>query len=98
MSNYYNTTNESGRTLKDYQNKAMSQDIRIMLFFKQNDRAQLCASQVMNMVFGDRTPITSVRRSLNTLENNGVLIKAFAQRRGPYGRSEHCYKLKKLGI
>ena len=95
MTQYYNTTNAEGRTLKDYQNATLRQDDRIYLFFKQNDNARLCPSQVMNMVFKGNTPLTSVRRSLNTLTKQGLLIKTDILRRGQYGRLVHCWKVAK---
>jgi len=87
---YYNTTNTRGNLLKDYKQKAKSQDERILEYFKPNRK--LSASLINRLM---KCPITSTRRSLNTLENKGIIVKTGFQIMGYYGRPENMYKLVK---
>lgn len=91
---YYNTTGVTGDELDDYQNRALSQDERLLAWFRANPRAKPIASELVLAVFLNRCPITSVRRSLNTLMNEGYIQKLDEQRRtGDWRRPEHCWRL-----
>ena len=84
---YYNTVRETGEVLEKYSNKAKSQDEFIMNLMK--DGAKLSASMIEPLM---DVPITSIRRSLSTLMNEGKLIKLDVTVFGKYGRREHLYK------
>lgn len=87
---YYNTTNESGATLKNNVEKAKSQEEKLLEHF-------------YNFVWGfnpsllhsafESYPITSIRRALTNLTKQGKLIKTYEKRIGMYGRSEYVWKL-----
>lgn len=86
---YFNTTNESGTTLKNNVAKAKSQEERIFKMFMDYNSfspagLQACFSSI---------PITSVRRALTNLTKQGKLIKTNEKRIGMYGRSEYVWKL-----
>jgi len=59
---YYNTTSSSGKELSENKKKAKTQDEKILEFFKVSGK--LSASLIFPLM---NCPITSIRRSLNTL-------------------------------
>jgi len=96
---YFNTTNESGTTLKNNVAKAKSQEEEILNLFifnkmhfinkiYKNYKLGLSPSQI-----GLNYPITSIRRALTNLTKQGKLIKTNEKRIGMYGRSEYVWKL-----
>lgn len=86
---YYNTTQESGKELKTYREKAKTQDQRVLQLF--NKGSKLSAS-LLHPAFN--CPITSIRRSLNTLEKEGKIEKTGIKITGSYGRKENLYRLR----
>lgn len=90
---YFNTTNESGTTLKNNVAKAKSQEEKILLFCERNKLfiKGITPSQIYGFV--DNYPITSIRRALTNLTKQGKLIKTNEKRIGMYGRSEYVWKL-----
>ncbi len=85
---YYNTVSESGQQLDLFKSKANTQDERILELFKVSGK--LSASLIFPLM---NCPITSIRRSLNTLENNMKIMKLEVKVRGMYGRLEYLYKI-----
>jgi len=85
---YFNTLGEKGEQLEMYQKKATSQDKLILHFFKQTPRINYTPSQVWRMLFKEQVPLTSVRRSISNLTNEGHLKQCEERREGVYGRSE----------
>jgi len=84
---YYNTTNESGATLRHNVNKAETQNKAITrLFFKE---PVLSPFEVYVMLNKENWPLTSIRRALNTLTKDRKLIKLPTKIIGKYGRPEH---------
>ena len=91
---YFNTTNEKGEQLKLYQEKAKSQDERILTYFKVSPKICWSPSQVWRWLFKESVPLTSVRRSITNLTSEGYLIQTEETREGIYGRKERTWKLK----
>ena len=89
---YYNTTGESGKMLEEFKAKTMNQDAHIYSIFKKDPDSMLSASIIGKHM---RCPLTSIRRSLNTLMNSGKIEKLIEKRVGAYGRPEHLYKFVK---
>ena len=94
---YHNTTQSTGAELKVYREKAKSQEDQILEFMLTN-QAQghavwLPPSKVLEFVFNNSVPITSIRRALTNLTNDGKLVKTSSQWDGPYGRPEFIWKL-----
>lgn len=90
---YYNTTQETGKELKTYQQQTRTQDqiIKGMIDklnkpFSPKDIYK--AYPIMN------TPLTSIRRTLNTLKKQGYIIETGNRVNGLFNRSE--LELKKL--
>ena len=101
--NYHNTTQEAKETLHLLTEKASKQDDIIKKFFKSNPEAEVIASEIwVNFFDVYNTPLTSVRRSLNTLKNSGVIKQVLEEDGTPkkkkcelYGRKVFIYKLAK---
>ena len=91
---YYNTTQEQGKQLKIFQSKTKSQDEKILEFFKDNPMVEFGASQVWNALFFNSAPITSVRRSITNLIEEGKLEYTGRKRKGIFGRNESLIRLK----
>ena len=90
---YYNTTNQKGTELKSNQEKAKTQDELILEFFKKSPEKHLSPTDLWRRLFQDRCPLTSVRRSFNTLTNDGYIKKTGYTKHGMYGRKEYCWML-----
>ena len=94
--NYFNTTQETGNILRIYQNKAGKQDDLIHDLFRANPEKELTPEYVLEVLFTSKTPLTSVRRSFNTLEKEGLITKTGIQVNGNYGRKVNVYKLRTI--
>lgn len=93
---YYNTTDESGQLLLDYETKSKCQDALVLNVFKRLGRP-LTPSEVWGFLTGSQeiareTPITSIRRSITNLTNDLFLIKTKEKGIGKYGRRELKWK------
>lgn len=91
MKHFHNTTQETGEKLKDYTRKAVSQERYIHNLFIIADKP-MTASQVY-LQFSASTPITSIRRAMSNLKEQGVLEKLEDKATGLYGHPEHYYRL-----
>ena len=89
---YHNTTESSGQTLDLYEHRASSQEQNILNWFKHYQRPHR-PSQIQKLLFYGRVPITSVRRAMSNLTEQGELGKSTEQVKGPYGRPEYKWKL-----
>lgn len=93
---FHNTTGESGRELKAAKDEAIFQDQLVLEWFKkagkprgtsQCYRGLINAKQISRAV-----PLTSIRRSVNTLTKIGQLKKTDIKVTGEYGRPEFCWQ------
>ena len=89
---YFNTTHSTRGELCRYENQALSQEQKILRWFKRR-HGHASPTDVLRDVFFNQVPITSVRRALTNLTNNGDMVKAHTQVEGPYGRPEHLWRL-----
>lgn len=98
---YYNTTNQTGKTLTSNWDNSKTQEELIMDFFgrlKERYRGaftyatpdQVCEA------FDNRFPITSIRRAMSDLTMAGKLQKTTIQRKGRYGKMNYCWKLSEV--
>ena len=87
---YYNTNNESTENRKVSEKKTMKQDDIILSFFKETKT--FTPSKIWQQ-FPTKAPLTSVRRSINTLKSNGKIIETGNKTMGIYGKVEREYKL-----
>lgn len=81
---YYNTTSLTGLVLKDSVKKAESLDKKVLDFFKANPNQQFTPPEVWQHIQTE-APLTSVRRSINTMTKDGHLEKTTNKKQGIYG-------------
>lgn len=95
---YFNTTKESGKQLELFKKKTDKQDVLILAEFTKNLTENHSPSSLYRLfdLKGLNWPITSIRRSLNTLYNNGDgKIELLGKRKSLISdRNEFYYKLK----
>lgn len=94
---FYNTTNETGQTLEHCINQAKGQDKIVLDYFLDNG-SEFSPSQVWQGAFSCKVPITSVRRAMSNLVDDGALIKTGVKIEGYYGRMEHVWRLNEATI
>ena len=92
---HFNTTHESGETLKKFQVKSFSQEQLIFGLFKLHPDKKYTPSQVSIELYRELSgvPITSIRRAMTNLTYPGSLVKTNTKRPGPYGRPEYYWRL-----
>lgn len=93
---YFNTSNLHGQELHDAHEKAFCQKDAILRLFKDCQLA-MPASQVhwrMQELTRLTWLLTSVRRSMSVLQNEGLLEKTDIKVKSPQGGKEYLYKLK----
>ena len=88
---YYNTTEETGDDLDQSHKKAKKQDHLIYSHFILSNEL-LSPSMVLDRL-NLNCPITSVRRAMTNLTNEGKLIKTDQYVKGKYGKREHLWSL-----
>ena len=91
MSSYFNTTNSTGANLKQFEQKAQSQEEIIKGIFKKNTTTGLTAVEVMYKFPEKRVPLTSIRRAMTNLTEEGFLVKTQLKREGLFGRDNFIY-------
>jgi Fe2+ or Zn2+ uptake regulation protein len=93
---YHNSTHARGTELAGYEKKARKQDEQVAELFRKHAPFPLSPSRVHRALGGESFgPLTSVRRAVTNLERAGVLEKLDRRMRGPYGRPEHLWRLKR---
>ena len=91
---YFNTNKEQGETLKSSNTKAKTQEDDVFAMFKEAEKMSASEAWVIYNLEGN-TPLTSIRRAITNLCNQGVLVKTDKTKKGLYGKSEHIYKVSK---
>ena len=94
MISHYNTTHESGATLRAYENAAKSLEKRIYEHMIVNSDVPRFSPTKLHEVFNN-VPITSIRRALTNLTKEGKCYKSDLMSNGSYGRPEHNWGLLK---
>jgi len=87
---FYNTTNESGDVLLKSYEDAKNQDGIVLGLFKKYGK--LSPSRAYKLL-DEKYPITSIRRSINTLCSNKLIVKTDEKIMGMYGKKEHIWYL-----
>lgn len=94
MKNYFNTTNENGQILLDFNKKAVSQEEKIRNYFKSKSSSfKTTSSKLFQQLFKEQITITSVRRSVSNLIASHILKYTGEKTLGMYGRSENVFTL-----
>ena len=94
---YYNTNNEVGLELKESNKKAKTQEDAILDIFKISIRLTASGAWLIYNFKGN-TPITSIRRAITNLCNEGKLLKTPETKVGIYGKSEHVYQISSVNV
>ena len=94
---YYNTTKLDKTELRAARDAAKTQDERVLYLFKLPfDTVKLTPSEVLDLYmdhFKHEVPITSIRRSMNSLTNKGHIVKTNVKSISKWGRPEYNWKL-----
>jgi response regulator of citrate/malate metabolism len=93
---YYNTTSVSGNTLKVYHKAAEKQDDLVLNLFTSNPEKEFTPEYAHEVLFTASVPLTSLRRSFNTLEKDSRIEKTGNMVIGNFGRPVNTYKLKTI--
>ena len=91
---YFNTNKESGETLKQSRKKTDSQEAAILQFITDWPKNHFSPTFIWSMLFNRGIPLTSVRRALTNLTNEGYIYKTDFMVDGCYGKKEHTWRLK----
>ena len=92
---YYNTNNLKGDELEKAERKAETQESKILKFFSIYRKKYFAPHQIVDILFYDNTPLTSVRRAITNLEQKGLLTKTNNMIDGPFGKPVHTWTLTK---
>jgi DNA-binding IclR family transcriptional regulator len=87
---YYNTNAETGTVLADSYGQAKQQRQMVQRWFEQHPDHYFAPHQIP-MPSG--TPLTSVRRAVTNLTEQGVLEKTDRMVAGTYGKQVHTWRL-----
>lgn len=90
---FFNTVPVIGNELRESLIRADKQDQNILEWFRYYHALEFTPCEVWN-VFKDTMLLTSVRRSITTLTNNGLLIKTGNKKKGIYGKTTNTWKVK----
>ena len=98
---YYNTTNQTGKTLTNNWDNSKTQEDLIMDFFgrlKERYRGAdtYATPHQVYLAFDEKYPITSIRRAMSNLTASGKLQKTTIQRTGGYAKPNYCWKLSEV--
>ncbi len=90
---YYNSTGLTDAALFEAIEAAKIQDDRVKLIYQVKNRPMSASEvwQIYKTWFKGNPPITSIRRSINTLIGAGVLWPTTETRTGLYGRPERIW-------
>jgi len=93
---YFNSTSYINSDLFAAIEAAKDQNDRVMLIFKTKNRP-MSPSEVWQIykTWYKSCPLTSIRRSITTLTDQGLLVDSALFRIGIYGRPERIWRLEK---
>lgn len=92
MKSFYNTTKRTGEELIRAEEEARSQEERVLAFFR-SEKGFKSPFEVWHRLFLCSIPITSVRRAMTNLANEGHLEKTDILVTGDYGKPNHLWRL-----
>ena len=89
---FFNTIRLKGQELVDAEWQAMSQEEKVYLLFADNPDREFTPFEVWARVLPD-VPITSVRRAITCLTEDGRLEKLTTLKGERYGKPNHVWRL-----
>ena len=92
MGNFYNTINEDGDELSKSKKQSLKQEAIIYSIFDDNENRSFTPFEILEIGKFWNTPITSIRRAINTLTKKGFIVKTDEKRKGAYGKANYCWK------
>jgi hypothetical protein len=90
---FYNTTNLSGNDLSESVADAQKQQKLVETFFRKYPNQKFTPFEV-HKALNINAPITSIRRAITNLTNEGILVKTDEKRIGQYGKPNYTWTLK----
>ena len=90
---YYNTTGLVGPELQERIDKCKSQEDKVLVLFKSYPKGKFTPADVHKHVL-QASPLTSVRRAITDLTNDGHLIKLEERKKGNYGHPNRTWRLR----
>ncbi len=87
---FYNTNGLQNRKLIEAIVKADNQENKVRIIF--NFHGKLTASEV-HSYFPKNVPLTSIRRAISDLKEQGFLAKTEVTKEGLFGMPEHIYEM-----
>ena len=99
MKYFYNTIDETGITLAKPISNAVNQEQKVMIIFHANPYKEYTPFGVNKILSdnGNRYPITSIRRAMTNLTEQGILIKTDNKVNEQYGVKNYTWKLRTVG-
>jgi hypothetical protein len=89
---YYNTNNEYGEELELSRVRAMTQQERVLAFFRRNPEELFTTREVHKKVFYNNGELTSTQRCITNLTDGGKLLKSKETVPGKkYGKRVHAW-------
>ena len=89
---YYNTTHQSGSVLTRLEDKTESQEKDILLLFHSHKVLSPSQAFLLMRSIQNRILLTSVRRAITNLTNQGYLRKSSARIPGMHGHPEYLWQ------
>jgi len=89
---FYNTINITGDELNDFRGKTITQSEKILAYFKRHPFNLFTPIEIYNAM-GKRFLLTSVRRSMSDLTEEGYLVKTDKQAKELYGAPNYKWRL-----
>jgi Fe2+ or Zn2+ uptake regulation protein len=93
---HFNTTHETGPTLRAYTQQANRQEAAVLALFRRHPDCLLSPSTVcalLNKMLERQWLLTSIRRAITSLTDQGLLEKTSKKVIGPHGRAEFQWRL-----
>lgn len=91
---YFDTTGAAEKELQDFRIKNQRQENIVLQYMQVAKRLTPSEVLIISEFDGYNWPITSIRRSLNTLTREGFTVKTEMKLEGPQGRDEHIWEMK----
>ena len=92
---FYNTISAKGKKRQKYEDGAKTQQEVIHKFFTMQKNKAFTPFEVQYILFGDKIPITSIRRAMSNLASDGILEKTNILVGEKYGKPNHKWRLVK---
>ena len=89
---YYNTNKLKGFDQKEANRKASTQEDRILHFFERNKGNRYSPEEIQTYCQMATRPLTSVRRAITNLTNDGYLRKTNDMKLGIYKKPVHTWE------